>query len=172
MHTRCLSSEQPDQDCGDGHDDERRGYGRREMTKQQHGGEGQDAGQRRCERNVRQVLQDMPELREKVTRSTADAKQMRHLADDGDLDETFNEAPHHGCGNKACHPPHANQSKGEEKYADQNGEGRGERVEVGGPLRAGGSRAPGHARNMRSPLSSEWLRNADLAAALRSARQY
>ena len=67
VHTRCLSSEQPDQDRGDGHDDERRGYGGREMPKQQHGGERQDAGQRpietsgRCCKTCQSFVKKLPD---------------------------------------------------------------------------------------------------------------
>jgi len=71
------------------------------------------------------MLQNMPELGEEVTRRTADAKQMRHLANDGDVDETFNEAPHDGCGDKACDPPHPHDAERQEKESDQYGQGGG-----------------------------------------------
>src|SRR3974390_3486057 len=115
MHTSRLSSEQPDHDGCEHHEDERRRYGWRQAVKQQHGGEGKQARDDRRERNVRQMLQDMPKLREKVARGAADAKQMRHLADDGDVDETFNEAPHDGCGDEARDPPHTHDAKREEE---------------------------------------------------------
>src|SRR3974390_1153922 len=75
------------------------------------------------------MLQDMPKLREKVAGCAADAKQMRHLADDRDVDETFNEAPHNGGWNKAGYPPHAHDPKREEEKADQHGESGSQRIE-------------------------------------------
>src|SRR5215510_4982064 len=88
------------------------------------------------------MLQDMPKFREKITRYAADAEQMRHLSDDGDVHETFNEAPHNGCGDKAGYPPHAQDSKSEEKNADQDSEGRSKRIELRSSLGRDG--ADGH----------------------------
>src|SRR5215813_4408366 len=85
------------------------------------------------------MLQDIPKLNEKVARRTADAKQMRHLADDRDVDETFNEAPHNGCGNKTSHPPHAQDAKRKENNADQYSESGSERIKVHSSLGCNGA---------------------------------
>jgi hypothetical protein len=73
---------------------------------------------------------------------------MRHLADNGDVDETFDEAPHNGCGDKACHPPHAQDSKSKEKGANQDSEGGGKRIKVRGTLSGDG--ADGQCRDQTS----------------------
>src|SRR3974377_1160234 len=59
---------------------------------------------------------------------------MGHLADDGDVHKTFDEAPHDRRRNKAGHPAHAHDSKKKEKNADQNGEGGGEGIKLRRPL--------------------------------------
>jgi hypothetical protein len=64
---------------------------------------------------------------------------MRHLADDGDVDETFDEAPHNRCGDKACHPAHAHESECKEKNANQDSEGGGQRNIVRGTLGCDGA---------------------------------
>src|SRR6476661_2569411 len=74
------------------------------------------------------MLQDMPELCEKIARRSADAKEMRHLADDCHVDETFDEAAHNRRRDKASYPPHAHDSKRKEKKADNDSEGGGERI--------------------------------------------
>jgi hypothetical protein len=61
------------------------------------------------------MLQDIPKLGKKVAGRAGDAKQVRHLADDGDIDETFNEAPHNWCRYKAGHPSHAEDSNDKKK---------------------------------------------------------
>src|ERR1700722_16384535 len=99
-------------------------------------------------RNVRQVLQDVPKLREEVAGRAADPEKMRHLAHDGDVDQPFDEATHHGCGDEARDPTHTYDSKTEEEEADQNGEGRGQRVEFRRSLRRYG--ANGHRRDQTS----------------------
>src|SRR5262245_64786577 len=104
------------------------------------------------------MLQDMPKLRKKVTRGAADAEQMRHLSNDGDVDETFNETPHNGCGNKAGYPPHAHDPKRKEKNTNDYGEGGGESIEFWSSLARDG--ADGHRRDqtcrgVRSDYRSE-----------------
>src|SRR6476660_4817635 len=74
------------------------------------------------------MLQDMPELCEKIARRSADAKEMRHLADDCHVDEAFDEAAHNRRRDKASYPPHAHDSKRKEKNADHDSEGGGERT--------------------------------------------
>ena len=148
MHTRRLSAKQSDNDCRCGHDDERRRYRRSQMAEQEHSRKRQDAGCDWRSRNVRQVLQDVPKLREEVAGRAADPEKMRHLADDGDVDQPFDEATHHGCGDEARDPTHAYDSKTEEEEADQNGEGRGQRVEFRRSLRRYG--ANGHRRDQTS----------------------
>src|SRR5215469_81124 len=91
------------------------------------------------------MLQDIPELREKVARCAADAKQMRDLADNGDVHKTFNEAPHNWCKDKAGYPSQAHNSKRQEKNADQDSEGRGERIKSGSAL--GGHNADSQRRD-------------------------
>jgi hypothetical protein len=89
----------------------------------------------------------------KVPRRAANAKQMRYLADNGDVDKTFNEAPHNGCRDKAGYPPHAKDPKKEEKYADQYSEGGSERIKVCRPLGgdgADGQRGDQTSRGVRS----------------------
>jgi len=94
------------------------------------------------------MLQDIPGFREKVARRAADAKQMRHLADNGDVDETFDEAPHDRRGDKTGHPPHAHDSKRKEENADQDSEGGGERIKFRSTLGCDG--ANGHRRDQTS----------------------
>ena len=71
------------------------------------------------------MLEDIPDFSEKITRDARDAKQMRHLADDGDIDKSFDEAPHHRRGNEGGHPAHAHDAEKKEKNADQDSEGGG-----------------------------------------------
>jgi hypothetical protein len=130
MHAARLSTELRDQNRGNSHDDERRRHGRREVAKQQHRRQAEDACQHRSGRNVRQLLQHMPGFGEKVAGHAVNTQQVRNLANDGDVDETFNEAAHDRRGDEAGDPAHAQNSKEEKEQADQNGERGGKRVEV------------------------------------------
>src|SRR5262249_10266796 len=77
------------------------------------------------------MLQDMPELCEKIARRPADAKEMWHLANNCYVDKAFDEAAHDRCRDEASHPTHAHDSKGKEKNADHDSEGGGERIKFG-----------------------------------------
>jgi hypothetical protein len=123
------------------------------MAEQEHRREREDAGYDWRSRNVRQMLQDVPKLREEAAGRAADPEKMRRLADDGDVDQPFDEATHHGCGDEARHPTHAHQSKTEEEKADQYGEGRGQRIKFRRSLRrygANGHRGDQTSRSVRS----------------------
>ena len=80
------------------------------------------------------MLQQEPEFRKEIARRPADTQQMRHLANDRDADETFDESPHYRRGNEGCHPAHAQRAKEQEDGTDQDGEGRGQCIEVGRTL--------------------------------------
>jgi len=49
---------------------------------------------------------------------------MRNLADDGDVDQTFNEAAHHGCWDEAGYPPHTHDPKRKKEEAEIKNEAR------------------------------------------------
>src|SRR6516225_2816816 len=85
------------------------------------------------------MLQDMPQFGEKVARPPTDAKKMRHLADDRDVDEAFDEAAHDRRGDKTGYPPHAHDSKQKEENANHDGEGRGERIKFRSTLSCDGA---------------------------------
>src|SRR5262249_61863507 len=64
---------------------------------------------------------------------------MRHLADDCDVDETFDEAAHNMRGDETGYPPHAHDTKRKEKNADHHSEGRGERIKFRSTLSCDGA---------------------------------
>ena len=66
-------------------------------------------------------------------------KQMRHLADDGDADQAFDEPPHHRRRDERSHPAHAQRAEEQEEGADQDGKGGGERIELRTALRRDGA---------------------------------
>src|SRR6516164_11723529 len=91
------------------------------------------------------MLDDIPDFSEEVARDALDAKQMRHLTDDGDIDKSFDEATHHRGGNEGGNPAHPHDAKKKEKNADQDSEGGGKRIVVRGALNGDG--AHGQRRN-------------------------
>src|SRR5258708_36941413 len=76
------------------------------------------------------MLQDEPEFGEEMTGRALDAEEMRHLADDGDAYEAFDEAAHHRRGDEGSHPAHAQRAEQLEEGSDQDREGGGQRVEL------------------------------------------
>src|SRR3954463_9980529 len=56
--------------------------------------------------DLREMLQDVPKLRQKVARGPADPEQMRNLTDDGDVHEAFDKTTHNRCGDEAGYPSH------------------------------------------------------------------
>ena len=134
-----FAAEQADEDRGHDRDDQGRGYAGRQAAEQLHCDEAEQAGQHRGERSVRQMLQHEPELGEEVAGGAVDAQQMRHLADDGDADEAFDEPAHHRRGDEGRHPAHAQRAEEQEEGADQDREGGGERIEVRRALRRDGA---------------------------------
>src|ERR1700730_18881125 len=74
--------------------------------------------------------QNKPELGEEVAGRALDAQEMRHLTDDGDADETLDEASHHRGGDEGGDPAHTRRAEKQEEGADQDCEGRGERIEL------------------------------------------
>ena len=85
------------------------------------------------------MLQDIPDFGEEVARDALDAKQMRHLADNSDINKSLDEATHHRCGNEGSHPAHAHDAEKKEKNADQHCEGGGKRIVVRGGLNGDGA---------------------------------
>ena len=78
-------------------------------------------------------------LAKKLPDVPLDAQQMRHLADDGDADEAFDEPAHHRRGDEGRHPAHAQRAEEQEEGADQDREGGGERIELRSSLRRDGA---------------------------------
>src|SRR5260370_5462208 len=76
------------------------------------------------------MLQIEPEFGEEITRRALDSQQMRHLADDCDAYEAFDEPAHHWRGNERSQPAHAQRAEQQEEGSDQDGEAGGERVEL------------------------------------------
>jgi hypothetical protein len=60
------------------------------------------------------MLQHEPEFGEEVAGRAVDAQQMRHLADDRDAYEAFDEPAHHRCGDEGSHPAHAQRAEEQE----------------------------------------------------------
>jgi hypothetical protein len=89
------------------------------------------------------MLQHGPELGEEAAGRAADAQQMRHLPDDRDADETFDESAHHRRGDEGCHPAHAQRPEQQEEGADQDCEGGSERIEFGSALRCDSAHGQG-----------------------------
>jgi hypothetical protein len=71
------------------------------------------------------MLDYIPKFGEKVTWGAPDTEQMGHLADDGDIDQSFNEASHDRRGDESGHPAHAHDAEKEQKRSDQNSKGGG-----------------------------------------------
>ncbi len=61
------------------------------------------------------MLQHEPELGEEVAGRAVDAKQMRHLADDGDAYQALDEPSHHRRGDEGGHPAHAQRAEQQEE---------------------------------------------------------
>src|SRR5712692_6717324 len=76
------------------------------------------------------MLQNEPEFGEEMTSRALDAQQMRHLADNGDAYEAFDEPAHHRRGDEGSHPAHAQRAEQQEEGSDQDREAGGERVEL------------------------------------------
>src|SRR3974377_1856876 len=85
------------------------------------------------------MLEYVPELSKEVARDALDAKQMWHLADDGDIDKSFDEATHYRRRNERGHPTHAHDAEKKEKNADQDSEGGGKRIVFRGALNCDGA---------------------------------
>src|SRR6266478_8395727 len=71
------------------------------------------------------MLEHEPKFGEEVAGRAADAQQMRHLANDGNAYEAFDEPPHHRRGDECGDPPHAERAEEQEENPDQDA-----RVEV------------------------------------------
>src|SRR5215472_8481704 len=85
------------------------------------------------------MLDYIPKFAEKVAWRTGKTKQMRHLADDSHIDQSFNEASHDRRGDKAGHPAHTHDAKEKEKQTDHDGQGGRERVVLRGALSCDGA---------------------------------
>jgi hypothetical protein len=134
-----FAADQANDYRGHDHDDQGRGYTWRPAAEQQHGRKAEQAGQHRGKRSVGQMLKHGPKLGEEVAGGAADTQEVRHLSDDGHQDKALDESAHHGRGYKGCHPAHAQRAEQQEKCANQNGEGRRERIEARGSRRCDGS---------------------------------
>ncbi len=89
--------------------------------------------------------QHKPELDKEIARGALDAKEMGHLADNRDADETLDKPAHYRRRNKRGHPAEAQRAEQQKKGADQDREGGGERVEFRRPL--GRDRTDGQRRD-------------------------
>ena len=128
MNAGRLCAEQADGGGGDDHHNQCRGDAGCEISEQLHRSEAEQPGQDRRERGIRQMPEHIPGFGEEVARHTLDAKQVRHLAHDGDIDKPFDEAAHHRRGNKGGHPTHAHDTEQQKEQTDQDGQGRGQHV--------------------------------------------
>src|SRR5262245_2537189 len=75
------------------------------MAKHLHGSEAEQAGQYRSRRNHRRMLEHEPQLVEEIAGCAVDAQQMRHLADNGDADQSSINPRITGVGMKAATHP-------------------------------------------------------------------
>ena len=89
------------------------------------------------------MQQQEPKFRKEIARRPADPQQMRHLANDRDEDETFDESPHHRRGNEGRHPAHAQCAKEQEDGTDQDGQSRGQCIEIRRTLSRDGAHGQG-----------------------------
>jgi hypothetical protein len=64
------------------------------------------------------VLKDIPDFCEEGARGTWNPEEMRHLANDGDINKAFDEATHHGLGNEGGYPAHAHDAEHKEENAN------------------------------------------------------
>src|SRR5215471_20860030 len=94
------------------------------------------------------MLDYIPKFAEKVARRTRKTKQMRYLADDSHIDQSFNEASHDWRRDKGRDPAHAHDAKEKEKQSDHDGQGGCQRVVFGGALSCDG--ADGECRDQTS----------------------
>ena len=136
---RCLAADQADEQGRGDRDDQGRGDRGRQAAQCHHRGEAQKAGEHRRRRRAREMLQQRPQLLEEVARSAGDAQQVRHLSDDGDPDQAFDESPHHRRRDEGRDPAHPQRAEQQEEDSDEDGERGGQRVEVGGALRRDGA---------------------------------
>src|SRR5690348_6690754 len=104
------------------------------MAQKQHRRKARYSSQGRRKRNLPEMLQNVPKLRKEATGGAADPEQMRNLADDSHVDQAFDEATHDWRGNEAGDPTHARKAKQKEENSDHDGQGRSERIELGGPV--------------------------------------
>src|SRR5271166_1531944 len=76
------------------------------------------------------MLQHEPELGEEVAGRAVDAKQVWHLADDGDAYQALDEPSYHRRGDEGSHPTHAQRAQQQEESADQDRESGGVLIEL------------------------------------------
>ena len=130
MHPRRLSAKQSDHDCRCGHDDERRRHrpepdagaeaSPQETTCRLRPARAETSG--KCCKTCQSFVKKLPD-------APLIPSKMRHLADDGDVDQSFDETAHHGCGDEARDPPMRMIPKLRKKKPIRYGERGGQRVE-------------------------------------------